>query len=101
MTRPSADCTRGDRHQRGVRGHRIRDVFQRYLPHPHSAAGLREEREENACESPAAVSTSLPPGRLAAMSPAKTDAWLPTATAEGSTPTSRAEEDRAAAKGAS
>ena len=52
-------------------------------------------------KSPVAVSTSLPPGRLAAMSPANTDTWLPTATAEGSTPASSAYEERAAASGRS
>src|SRR6266542_1322426 len=37
-------------------------------------------------KSPVAVSTSLPSGRLAAMSPADTGTWLPTATTDGSTP---------------
>ncbi len=40
--------------------------------------------------SPLAVSTSLPSGSAAATSPAKTLAWLPTATCSGSTPTSAA-----------
>ena len=52
-------------------------------------------------KSPVAVSTSLPPGRLAAMSPANTDTWLPTATTDGSTPASRAYEERAAVRGRS
>ncbi len=52
-------------------------------------------------KSPVAVSTSLPSGRLAAMSPANTDTWLPTATAEGSTPARWAYEARAAATGRS
>ena len=40
--------------------------------------------------SPCTTTTSLPSGRPAATSPAKTLAWLPAATAEGSTPTSDA-----------
>lgn len=52
-------------------------------------------------KSPAAVSTSPPAGRLAAISPANTDTWLPTATAEGGTPTSRAQQRRASASGPS
>lgn len=41
-------------------------------------------------KSPVAVSTSLPSASDAASNPANTDTWLPTATVEASTPTSRA-----------
>ena len=76
-------------------------VAHRSRHHDRLLAGVQQV--EQVCglldKSPVAVSTSLPSGRLAAMSPANTDTWLPAAATDGSTPARWAYEDRAAASG--